>query len=172
MVGVGEDTRVPGRTPAPKSWPSALWPASSMCSFKDGRSGPGCTQAAPPETAPSCQSPSSGPRGGGGHRPTLLGCTARRRFSIHLSRSAADRQEKHLLPDDVVTCGGPAGQRHRGRDSSKEVCWRTSVAWGTSTARSVCITASGRRQSKTHNDPISHVCRWCTETCGPQATQR
>lgn len=37
-------------------------------------------------------------------RPTLLGCTARLRFSIHLSRSAADRQEKHLLPDDVVTC--------------------------------------------------------------------
>lgn len=43
----------------------------------------------------------------------MLGCTARRRFSIHLSRSAADRQEKHLLPDDVVTCG-VAGHGHRG----------------------------------------------------------
>ena len=60
--------------------------------------------------------PCSGDRG---HRPTLLGCTARRRFSIHLSRSAADRQEKHLLPDDVVTCGGRAGQRHRGGEGSK-----------------------------------------------------
>lgn len=35
---------------------------------------------------------------------TLLGCTARLKFSIHLSLSAADRHEKHLLPVEVVTC--------------------------------------------------------------------
>lgn len=34
---------------------------------------------------------------------SLLGWTARLRFSIHLSRSAAERQEKHLVPVDVVT---------------------------------------------------------------------
>ncbi|TNN55826.1 hypothetical protein EYF80_033998 [Liparis tanakae] len=32
---------------------------------------------------------------------SLLGCTARRRFSIHLSLSAADRHEKHLVPVEV-----------------------------------------------------------------------
>lgn len=36
---------------------------------------------------------------------TLFGCTALLRFSIHLSLSADERQEKHLLPEDVVTCG-------------------------------------------------------------------
>lgn len=45
-------------------------------------------------------------RGGG---LTLFGCTARRKFSIHLSRSAAERQEKHLLPDEVVTWKGEGG---------------------------------------------------------------
>lgn len=39
-------------------------------------------------------------------RFTLLGCTALLRFSIHLSLSAEDRQEKHLLPKEVVTYGG------------------------------------------------------------------
>lgn len=34
---------------------------------------------------------------------TLLGWMARRRFSIHLSLSAAERQEKHLLPVEVLT---------------------------------------------------------------------
>lgn len=34
---------------------------------------------------------------------TLLGCTALLRFSIHLSLSADERQEKHLLPEEVVT---------------------------------------------------------------------
>lgn len=34
---------------------------------------------------------------------TLLGCTALLRFSIHLSLSADERQEKHLLPVEVVT---------------------------------------------------------------------
>lgn len=34
---------------------------------------------------------------------TLLGFTARCRFSIHLSRSAAERQAKHFVPEDVVT---------------------------------------------------------------------
>lgn len=39
-------------------------------------------------------------------RSTLLGCTALLRFSIHLSLSADERQEKHLLPEEVVTlCG-------------------------------------------------------------------
>lgn len=37
------------------------------------------------------------------HLHTLLGCTALLRFSIHLSLSAAERQEKHLLPVEVVT---------------------------------------------------------------------
>ena len=36
---------------------------------------------------------------------TLLGCTALLRFSIHLSLSAEERQEKHLLPEEVVTYG-------------------------------------------------------------------
>ena len=36
-------------------------------------------------------------------RSTLLGFTARCRFSIHLSLSAAERQAKHFVPDDVVT---------------------------------------------------------------------
>lgn len=44
----------------------------------------------------------------GGCRFTLLGCTALLRFSIHLSRSADERQEKHLLPEEVVTCGREA----------------------------------------------------------------
>lgn len=34
---------------------------------------------------------------------TLFGCTALLRFSIHLSLSAAERHEKHLLPVEVVT---------------------------------------------------------------------
>lgn len=34
---------------------------------------------------------------------TLFGCTALLRFSIHLSLSADERQEKHLLPVEVVT---------------------------------------------------------------------
>jgi hypothetical protein len=34
---------------------------------------------------------------------TLLGWTALLRFSIHLSLSDEDRQEKHLLPVEVVT---------------------------------------------------------------------
>lgn len=34
---------------------------------------------------------------------TLLGCTALLRFSIHLSLSADERQEKHLVPVEVVT---------------------------------------------------------------------
>lgn len=37
---------------------------------------------------------------------TLLGCTALLRFSIHLSLSADERQEKHLLPVEVVTYRG------------------------------------------------------------------
>lgn len=37
------------------------------------------------------------------HILTLLGCTALLRFSIHLSLSADERQEKHLLPVEVVT---------------------------------------------------------------------
>lgn len=37
---------------------------------------------------------------------TLLGCTALLRFSIHLSLSADERQEKHLLPEEVVTYRG------------------------------------------------------------------
>lgn len=90
-----------------------------------------------------------------GSRPTLLGCTARRRFSIHLSRSAADRHEKHLLPDDVVTCGGWAGQCHRGGEHSKasmrEDLW---ALWDFSCQ--FCATATGRGQNKAHND---HVCR-------------
>lgn len=35
---------------------------------------------------------------------TLLGLTARCRFSIHLSLSEAERQAKHLVPELVVTC--------------------------------------------------------------------
>lgn len=34
---------------------------------------------------------------------SLLGWTALRRFSIHLSLSAAERHEKHFEPVDVVT---------------------------------------------------------------------
>lgn len=37
---------------------------------------------------------------------TLLGFTALWRFSIHLSLSAAERQAKHFVPDDVVTWRG------------------------------------------------------------------
>ena len=38
------------------------------------------------------------------HTPdTLFGFTALCRFSIHLSLSAAERQAKHFVPDDVVT---------------------------------------------------------------------
>lgn len=43
---------------------------------------------------------------------TLLGCTALLRFSIHLSLSADERQEKHLLPEEVVTL---CGERKRKR---------------------------------------------------------
>lgn len=45
-------------------------------------------------------------------RSTLLGCTALLRFSIHLSLSADERQEKHLLPEEVVTL---CGERKRKR---------------------------------------------------------
>lgn len=46
-----------------------------------------------------------------GCRVTLFGCTARLRFSIHLSLSADERQEKHLLPEEVVTYGGETSGR-------------------------------------------------------------
>ena len=46
---------------------------------------------------------------------TLLGCTARLRFSIHLSLSADERQEKHLLPVEVVTY-----RRERQRERERE----------------------------------------------------
>ena len=93
----------------------ALWPTPA----------PTTPQSQPPPEPPpsalssrslcSARGAASAPRSGGwGHRPTLLGCTARRRFSIHLSRSAADRQEKHLLPEDVVTCGGGTVSRGGG----------------------------------------------------------
>lgn len=43
---------------------------------------------------------------------TLLGCTALLRFSIHLSLSADERQEKHLLPEEVVTWCGERKRKH------------------------------------------------------------
>lgn len=76
-----------------------------------------------------CSESNLNPPGFAGRGPTLLGCTARRRFSIHLSRSAADRQEKHLLPDDVVTCGGRIGQCH-GRGMQQGWAQKTPGAWG------------------------------------------
>lgn len=45
---------------------------------------------------------------------TLFGCTALLRFSIHLSLSADERQEKHLLPVEVVTY-----RRHTEREKEK-----------------------------------------------------
>lgn len=87
----------------------------------------------------------------------MLGCTARRRFSIHLSRSAADRQEKHLLPDDVVTYGdgqdSVTGEGNIARQGMAEGLWGLG-GFGCQ----VCCTTSGRRQNEAQNDPCrSHL---------------
>lgn len=91
-----------------------------------------------------------------GHRPTLLGCTARLRFSIHLSLSAADRQEKHLLPDDVVTC-------------QTRWCWRRRDHTQAGQLREArghhdCIAAreeARRSCQKCHEAQRAHWTLWC-----------
>lgn len=109
---------------------------------------------------PSCQrlgplwvQPQSTLLGDWGHRLTLLGCTARRRFSIHLSRSAADRQEKHLLPDDVVTCERQAGPCHRGGEHSK--AGTTEDLW----ALGGWTMATRSEPQPQGSSPNDHVCR-------------
>lgn len=81
--------------------------------------------------------------------PTLLGCTARRRFSIHLSLSAADRQEKHLLPEDVVTCGEWQNSV-TGEGNTVRLGGAEGLGCLAGFSRQVCPTASERRQNKAH----------------------
>lgn len=101
-----------------------------------------------------------------GCRPTLLGCTARRRFSIHLSRSAADRQEKHLLPDDVVTCGGQKGPCHRGEEHGQAGHDQGPLRLGGASATGSAAQPQGGR-TKRRMTPSFRVCGRCTETTVP-----
>lgn len=128
----------------------------------------------PPETLYPCarmlesdcnlnRTPGFGKRG---CRPTLLGCTARRRFSIHLSRSAADRQEKHLLPDDVVTCGGQKGLCHRGEEHGQAGHDQGPLRLGGASATGSAAQPQGGR-TKRRMTPSFRVCGRCTGTTVP-----
>lgn len=128
----------------------------------------------PPETLYPCarmlesdcnlnRTPGFGKRG---CRPTLLGCTARRRFSIHLSRSAADRQEKHLLPDDVVTCGGQKGPCHRGEEHGQAGHDQGPLRLGGASATGSAAQPQGGR-TKRRMTPSFRVCGRCAETTVP-----